>query len=163
MEATRPIQLKTLPILFRWYQKLFRVRQTEPMSNDDSIPADKAIVVTKNAHSDSVLAQLIRDEDFIIRLIKEDILISAFLKKIGVNKSEHFLTKDLELHLVIYDLLLLDRSANKEKAIDRYNQLIEDNIKMLLEFPTLSVYAMAASCYLEIRKVRQWQSLNSKK
>jgi phosphate uptake regulator len=90
-------------------------------------------------------------------------LTSAFLKKIGVNKSEHFLTKDLELHLVIYDLLLLDRSANKEKTIDRYNQLIEDNIKMLLEFPTLSVYAMAASCYLEIRKVRQWQSLNSKK
>lgn len=158
MEATRHIQFKTLPILFRWYQKLFRVRQTEPMSNDESMPTDKAIVVTKNALSDSVLAQLIRDEDLIIRLIKEDILISAFFKKIGVTKSEHFLTKDLELHLVIYDLLLLDRSANKQKTIDRYEQLIEDNIKMLLEFPNLSIYEMAANCYFEIKKVRQWRS-----
>jgi hypothetical protein len=135
---------------------LFEAKQLVPNSTSDSASADNAETAPKNARSDSVLAQLLRDEDFIVRLIREDILISTILKKEDRYEPENSLLNKLELNLIIYDLLLLESILNKEETIDLYNKLIEDHTKMLSDFPNLSVYDMAVNCFLELKKVRKW-------
>jgi hypothetical protein len=112
--------------------------------------------LTKDAHSGSVLARLLRDEGIIILLIKQDILTSVLIQKAGLPDLKIVGENELELNRVIYDLLLLDRCSNKEETIDIYEKIVEDCSKMLSEFPSMSVDEMAINCYLEVKKVRRW-------
>ena len=157
-KSNRPISSKKVSkkTVFFLFKQLLTERQKEPLDESKSITNEKGKVESKKIVSDSVLAQLIRDENMIIRLIEQDILVSVLFKNTRINESENGLTDKLELHLIIFDLLLLDRCSNKDEVIDMYNRYIEDNIKMVLEFPTISIYDIAYNCYFDVKNARKW-------
>ncbi|ASS47634.1 MAG: hypothetical protein A3D31_17570 [Candidatus Fluviicola riflensis] len=141
-------------IKFDWFFRLFGKKK--PCLQQGNIQHSEIVKqeVIPEDQTKTVLSRIINDEAMIVRLIKQDIVTNIILR--NSNNQLDDIGSKIELNSIIYDLLLLDKSKNKDEIIEFYDKMVEDSSTMFLEFPTMSLEELALNCYIEVIQLRKW-------